>query len=214
MKAMPDVEQGPRTTGSSERPTRYRSGGRSERVRHEVAEAVLALMREGRVGFSVAEVAERAGVHRTTVYRWWPTPADLVREALTIHTARLVVPDTGKWEDDIAALAVQLAQFFSDPVEMAMNVTMAGGSHPDVARVIIEHWTPLFWEFARVVERAALRGEVRPDTDATVVLQLLVSPLLMHTVLLHSEPGHGLVRDLADAVSRAFGSGKTSVGRA
>jgi AcrR family transcriptional regulator len=183
-------------------------------VRHEVAEAVLALMREGRVGFSVAEVAERAGVHRTTVYRWWPTPADLVREALTIHTARLVVPDTGKWEDDIAALAVQLAQFFSDPVEMAMNVTMAGGSHPDVARVIIEHWTPLFWEFARVVERAALRGEVRPDTDATVVLQLLVSPLLMHTVLLHSEPGHGLVRDLADAVSRAFGSGKTSVGRA
>jgi AcrR family transcriptional regulator len=211
---MLDVEQSTRTTGSSERPTRYRSGGRSERVRHDVAEAVLALMREGRVGFSVAEVAERAGVHRTTVYRWWPTPADLVREALTIHTARLVVPDTGKWEDDIRALAFQLADFFSDPVEMAMNVTMAGGTQPDVDMVVIEHWMPVFREFARVVERAALRGEVRPDTDATVVLQLLVSPLLMHTVLLRSEPGQGLVRDLADAVSRAFSSGKTSVGRA
>jgi len=153
-------------------------------------------------------------VHRTTVYRWWPTPADLVREALTIHTARLVVPDTGKWEDDIRALAFQLADFFSDPVEMAMNVTMAGGTQPDVDMVVIEHWMPVFREFARVVERAALRGEVRPDTDATVVLQLLVSPLLMHTVLLRSEPGQGLVRDLADAVSRAFSSGKTSVGRA
>jgi AcrR family transcriptional regulator len=211
---VPDVKKRPKTTASSERPTRYRSGGRSERVRHEVAEAVLSLMREGRVGFSVAEVAERAGVHRTTVYRWWPAPADLVREALTIHTARLVVPDTGRWEDDIRALAVQLADFFSDPVEIAMNVTMAGGTQPDVDMVIIEHWMPVFAEFARVVERATLRGEVRPDTDATVVLQLLVSPLLMHTVLLRSEPVQSLVRELADAVSRAFSSGETSLGRA
>ena len=170
-------------------------------------------MREGRVGFSVAEVAERAGVHRTTVYRWWPMPADLVREALTIHTARLVVPDTGRWEDDIRSLAVQLADFFSDPVEMAMNVTMAGGTQPDVDMVIIEHWMPVFAGFARVVERAALRGEVRPDTDAAIVLQLLVSPLLMHTVLLRSEPGQGLVLDLADAICRAFSSGKTAVDR-
>lgn len=170
-------------------------------------------MREGRVGFSVAEVAERAGVHRTTVYRWWPTPADLVSEALTVHTARLVVPDTGRWEDDIQALAVQLAEFFSDPVEIGMNVTMVGGTQPDVDTVIIEHWMPVFTEFARVVERAVLRGEVRPDTDPAVVLQLLVSPLLMHTVLLRSEPGQGLIRDLADAVCRAFSSGKTSVGR-
>ncbi len=171
-------------------------------------------MREGRVGFSVAEVAEVAGVHRTTVYRWWPTPADLVREALTIHTARLVVPDTGRWEDDIRALAVHLADFFSDPVEIAMNVTMAGGTQPDVDMVIIEHWMPVFAEFARVVEQATLRGEVRPDTDATVVLQLLVSPLLMHTVLLRSEPGQDLVRELADAVGRAFSSRETPVGQA
>jgi AcrR family transcriptional regulator len=173
-------------------------------VRRRVAEAVLALLREGQSGFSVAEVAERAGVNRTTVYRWWPTPADLVREALTVHTARLVVPNTGRWNDDVLALATELAEFFSDPVEIAMNVTMAGGSHPEVDAVMVEHWTPVFQELSKTVERAKQRGEVSPDTEPALVLELLVGPLLMHTVLLGSPPDPGLVRGLAEAVSRAF----------
>lgn len=84
-------------------------------MRRAVGEAVLALMREGQSGFSVAEVDERAGVHRTTVYRWWPTPADLVREALTLHATRLVVPDTGCWHGDVLALAVDFADFSRTP---------------------------------------------------------------------------------------------------
>jgi AcrR family transcriptional regulator len=182
-------------------------------VRQAVAAAVLELLHEGQSGVSVAEVAERAGVHRTTVYRWWPTPVDLVREALTVHTARLVVPDTGHWGDDVFALAVELAAFFSDPVEIAMNAFMSTGSNPEMDTIQIEHWTPIFWEFSQMVERAKQRGEIIPDTEAAVVLNLLTAPLLMHTVLLHSKPDSELVGRMAEAVSRAFASPREITGR-
>lgn len=185
-------------------PGRVRSGGRSERVRLAVAEAVLALLEEGRPGFSVAEVAERAGVHRTTVYRWWPTPAALLREALTLHTARLVVPDTGCWADDVFVLAAELAAFFSDPVEMAMNAVMSSGADPEMDKVQLDNWVPIFEDIAKVVERAKRRGDVIEDTDAGIVLRLLTGPLLVHTVLLHEKPDAELVRSIAKAVARAF----------
>src|SRR5689334_16773173 len=101
---------------------RVRAGGRSERVRRQVGEACLALLAEGRTDFGPAEVASRSGVSRATVYRWWPAKADLLREALAVHTGRRIdPPDTGTWHGDVRALARRLATFFSDPAEVAQN---------------------------------------------------------------------------------------------
>ena len=164
----------------------------------------MSLVREGRSRFSVAEVAERSGVHRTTVYRWWPTPSDLLREALTLHTARLTTPDEGSWVADVSALAVSLADFFSDPVEMAMNAAMAAGADPEGDEVQVEHWMPVMAGLSQIVDRAKGRGEIAEDTDPATLMYLLVSPLLMHTVLFHAAPDPDLVRQLAAAVTRAF----------
>ena len=168
----------------------------------------MSLLREGRPQLSVAEVADRSGVHRTTVYRWWPTRSDLLREALTLHTALLITPDEGSWAADVSALAHALAGFFSDPVEMAMNATMASGADPEGDEVQVEHWTPVVRELSQIVERAKDRGEIGHDTDAETVMYLLVSPLLMHTMLFHARPDAPLVRHLADAVTRAFAAAR------
>jgi AcrR family transcriptional regulator len=60
-----------------------RPGGRSERVRRAVLEAAADELLE--VGFerlSVASVAQRAGVHHTTIYRRWETKSRLVLDAV------------------------------------------------------------------------------------------------------------------------------------
>src|SRR6476661_6616837 len=117
---------------------RVRSGGRSRRVRRQVGEACLALLGEGRTDFGPADVALRSGVSRATVYRWWPTKTDLLREGLAVHTGRrLDPPDTGSWQGDLRALARQLAAFFSDPVEFAQNAIMASGSAPDFDALVL-----------------------------------------------------------------------------
>lgn len=182
-------------------PERTRAGGRSERVRRQVAVACLELLGEGIVEFGPAEVAQRSGVTRSTIYRWWPTKADLLREALTEHTAsRLDPPDTGTWAGDVHALAAQLAAFFSDPVEVSQNAIMAGGRNLDYDRIVLEHYAPLFAGWRGVVERARTRGELRDGVDADAVLLALSSPLLMVPLVFHRSLSDDEVRRHADLV--------------
>jgi len=99
-------------------------------------------------------VAERSGVHRATIYRRWPTRAQLLREALTLYTSDLAMPDTGSFRRDLRLLAKKLTVIFSDPLVMAMNGAIASGSDPELAEVAVEHWTPVFDEISRTIERA------------------------------------------------------------
>ena len=197
---------GPRDT-ATRRPARQRAGGRSEQVRAQVAEAVLSCLREGRSTFSVAEVAERAEVHRATVYRWWPTPTDLLREALTVHGARLVLPDTGSWQTDVPAAVESLAALLSDPVELALTAAFAAGEDPAGNEVQVEYWRPVGEQLQRLVHRAVGRGEVRPDADPATVALLLVGPLVTHALAFRRPPPAEVLAGLAAAVTRAYALG-------
>lgn len=185
------------------RPERVRAGGRSEQVRQAVARACLDLLADGQVDLAPVEVARRAGVSRATVYRWWPSKADLLREALTLHTRVLDPPDTGSWPEDVHALAAQLAAFFSDPVEVSQNAIMASGAHPEYTQLVLEHFEPLFTEWRSIVERARSRREVSDDIDVDTVLLTLASPLLLLPLLYRYSPSTDDVRRVADLVIAA-----------
>lgn len=84
----------------------------------EAEAAVLAAARElinerGYAGFSVDEVARRAGAGKTTIYRWYPTKADLF---IAIYTAErttfVAVPDTGSLVEDLVGYTSSLWRFW------------------------------------------------------------------------------------------------------
>ena len=185
------------------RPARRRTGGRSEAVRASVAEAVLSILREGRSDFSVADVAERADVHRATVYRWWPAPTDLLREALTVHGARLTIPDTGSWHGDVAVALERLATFLADPVELALTAAFAAARDEEANRIQAAYWQPIQEQLEQLVRRAAERGEI-VDADPTSVALLLTGPVLTYTLAFRAVPPTGLLDDLTASICRAF----------
>lgn len=197
------------------RTQRVRAGGRSEIVRQTVARTVLDMLREGNSSFSVADVAKRAGIHRSTVYRWWPTRLELVTEALTLHTARLVVPDTGSWATDVHALTRELAEFFADPVEVAMNAVLASDTDSEIANIQRGHWAPIMRDLSAVVDRATARGEVRGDVDPRFVLEIIVGPLLLNITFGRNEVSTATIDAIAELVTTAFstaGSVNTGAG--
>jgi AcrR family transcriptional regulator len=184
-------------------PARVRAGGRSERVRRHVARACLDLLAEDQLDLGPVEVAQRAGVSRATIHRWWPTKEELLREALTLHTSVLDVPDTGTWAGDLRALATELAAFFSDPTEVSLNAIMASGTHPEFTRAVLAHYAPLFDGWRAVVERARSRSEVRADIDADAVLLTLTAPFLVVPLLLRRTPTDDEVAQIVDLVLAA-----------
>lgn len=180
-----------------------RPGGRTDRNRRAVAGAVLALLGEGRFDFSVADVADKAGVHRTTVYRRWPSTAALLQEALPFHTRRLRLPDSGTWEMDLTRLTTELAAFLADPVETSMNVALVAGGDPEVANVLAEHWLPIINDIVSIVNRAAARGELQDAVDPPTVVEILISPLLVRTVFLRQRPTKTFLARLTAIVLQA-----------
>src|SRR6266496_3740796 len=86
---------------------RKRPGGRSARDRTAVLRAALEeLIAVGYPSFSVEGVAERAGVHKTTLYRRWRNRENLLLEAMLEHGRENVpIPDTGSLRSDLLAYA-------------------------------------------------------------------------------------------------------------
>jgi AcrR family transcriptional regulator len=79
---------------------------RNEAARRAVLDATWQLLREqGAEGLTIEAIAKRAQVGRQTIYRWWPSRADIVFEAAS-ESAQMIVPsepNTGSLRGDVRA---------------------------------------------------------------------------------------------------------------
>jgi AcrR family transcriptional regulator len=181
------------------RPGTSRPGGRTERTRRAVAQAVLDLLAEGNSALNPSDVADRAGVHRSTLHRRWPTREALVDEALNLYSSRLDVPDTGSFADDLIGLARALAAFFVDPSEIAGLRALAMRASPD-PDPISEYWISWATELAAPFQRAIERGDIGAETNALVLLNLLIGPFVVCPVFMQGAPHPWFVDEIALAV--------------
>ncbi|MFI0805384.1 TetR/AcrR family transcriptional regulator [Amycolatopsis lurida] len=99
-----------------------RPGGRTARVRARILAATVELIaRDGVSGFRYEEVADRAGVHKTSIYRNWPERDELVIEALSRHADRQVpFADTVDLRADLVEFLLTLAGELETPVGRAL----------------------------------------------------------------------------------------------
>jgi len=80
---------------------------RSEQARLAILDATGELLLEhGLPGVSMDAVAERAGVSKATIYRWWPSKETLALEAVyrAWSAAEAPQPDTGSLRGDLRAI--------------------------------------------------------------------------------------------------------------
>ncbi|TDD49846.1 TetR/AcrR family transcriptional regulator, partial [Kribbella antibiotica] len=88
---------------------------RSEQAREAVLHAVDDLLIEvGYAAMTMKGIAERAGVSRQTVYRWWSTKAEILFEAsATDAEDELTIPPTGNPTEDLTAYLKALIHFLA-----------------------------------------------------------------------------------------------------
>ena len=168
-----------------------RPGGRTARVRAAVLAATLAeLAAHGFSGLSLDSVAARAQVHKTTVYRRWPTREQLVLDALLEQAAQTVaVPDTGSLRGDLRELALRSAAIQTSPAGEAVVRAVAGGApgNPELAAANGRFWAERLELDRAIVARASDRGEIDPRADPGPVIEALLGPLYFR-LLVSGEP--------------------------
>jgi AcrR family transcriptional regulator len=168
---------------------------RSERARTAILQAAAdLLLDEGSARVSMEAVAERAGVSKATIYRWWRSKERLALDALLEWTATGRAPrDTGSLRADLRWLVRPWVREIRSRPFARVIAELLTEAHADPA--FAEDYRRHFVEPRRApmrdaFERAIARGEVPADLDIEVALDLIYGPFYHR--LLH---GHAPLTD-------------------
>ncbi|WP_341721325.1 TetR/AcrR family transcriptional regulator [Micromonospora sp. FIMYZ51] len=150
--------------------------------------ALAQLVQHGYDSLSIDVVAERSGVHRTTVYRRWRDVGGLLADVLaeaSVDAWR--PPDTGSLEGDLIAINHEVhAALTADPVTVALIA--ASFRSAQAADALRSFWAGRYDRCAEIVRRAVERREIPAGTDARRLLIAATAPLY-HELVLMREAG-------------------------
>lgn len=147
---------------------------RSEHARMAILHAVDDLVAEaGYAAVSMKGIAERAGVSRQTVYRWWSTKAEVLLEASAADARdELAVDAHDDPIDDLAAYLDALVAFLTDSAAGSAYRALVGeAQHDKAVAELLRDNDPLGESAATVIARA-LPGDTLavPMSRATAYL--------------------------------------------
>ncbi len=170
-----------------------RPGGRprDESRDHAIRSATLDLLAElGYDGVTMDRVAARARAGKATIYRRWPSKLAMVMDAINAFAEeRMPTPDTG-------SLRLDIVEFLT-----SFHEAIRGGRGRIIAELISEMprnpdlrnalrgglWTQREASSHAIVEHAIARGELRPDIDHAILMEIGTA-IILQRVLLTGEP--------------------------
>ncbi|WP_223068610.1 TetR/AcrR family transcriptional regulator [Paenibacillus caui] len=146
------------------------------------------------IGFgavTVEKIAERAGVSKATIYKWWPNKAAVVMDGfLSAAATRLPVPDTGSVLNDILIHATNLARFLTSREGKIIKELIGEGQFDlglaDAYRTRYFH--PRRLEAKHLIERGVQRGELKENLDIELCIDLIYGPIFYRLLVI----GEGL----------------------
>lgn len=190
---------------------------REQRADRAILTATLELIAaRGTADLRIDDVADRAHVGKATIYRRYASKQELIAAALKSLVTDIAIPDTGSTEEDLRQLMRNAVRVYRGSVEATVMpaVVDAISRDPKLARSVREG----FLERRRaalsvVLERGVQRGDLRPDLDFELALDVLGGPLFYRLLV----TGGPIDKDLADGVAelmiRGFAPAKDAPAR-
>jgi AcrR family transcriptional regulator len=191
----------------NESPGTRRPGGRTARIRVAVLQAVISELAEnGYAGTTVERIAARAGVAKTTIYRRWGRLDGLLADLMTQYAAQEIrVPDTGRLDSDLRALAREIVASLQNPaIRAAFGSVVAAAIQDRAAREVLSRFLAARTAIMTViVQRASQRGELPDGADAAEVLQIVTAQIYYRLFIAGEEPSQGIADSAATTAAAA-----------
>ena len=205
------LETGSRKSPKDDRAQTSKLEARGGRPRSEESEeAILAatielLSQKTLRDISIEEIARKANVGKTTIYKWWPSKAYVALDAFLRKINRMVpMPDTGSVRGDILEQCRSLITYYKSPAGRILGQFVTeSGSDKEFASLFRERFLKPRREAAGVIfDRGIQRGEIDRNVNRELVLDMIYGPTIFRLFV-----GHASLDDrLADEmVSILFG---------
>ncbi len=165
-----------------------RTGGRSARVRSDVlTHALFVLVEQGYSGFNIAEIAQRAQVHETTIYRRWPTREALMLAAIAEFAQhQLTTINSGHLEQDLRHNLTTIAQVLNSQIGKTLIALAFNPDLPAELKAMTQQlWQDRLESGQQIFQYAIARGEWPQHYNQALLFNEVIGPLLSHHFLLH-----------------------------
>ena len=185
---------------------------RNDAARQAILDGVLTLLSGGE-SLSIERLAATAGVGKQTIYRWWPTKAALVLDAM-MHAARSRIPepDTGSLVGDFERFLVEM---FSAAREAAVaaalrNLAAEAVRDPAAREILREYTASRRGVFKSLIARAVKRGEIGRPTHVDLVAEQAFGVVWYRLLISGSPTDNRSARHLARMLSIQLSRGSSS----
>ncbi|MER7583291.1 TetR/AcrR family transcriptional regulator [Kitasatospora sp. NPDC097691] len=192
---------------------------RSERSRTAVLTAAAELVAEIGYGkLTIEAIAARAGVGKQTIYRWWPSKGAVVFDAFLAASGQegtLALPDTGDLAADLRTVLRASSDELADPATdrtfraLGAEILNDPALHAEYRTRLLDPLLEITRDRLRSAREA---GQIAPDADLDLALELLYGPLHYRWQYRLGPLGHDHADRLVDAALRALDPSAASGG--
>jgi AcrR family transcriptional regulator len=169
-------------------------------VRGILAATMEELAHTGYSALRIEDVATRAGVNKTTIYRRWPTKEELVRAALlSMGDDTFCAPNTGSLRLDLLAAARKIVAIAGSPQGRSISrVIVAEGPDSELMTIAKSLRDVHEVVLRSMIEAAKSRGEIAPGIDAMLLFNVLGAIIHERLFLNRESIDDGFLNSLLD----------------
>lgn len=149
---------------------------------------------------TIEDIALRAGVGKSTIYRWWKHKSDLVFETFKAHTASVFEMDFEQsLKFNLVQQLLKLCKALDHSVGRALLVVMA--EHREAAGAFFKQYLlPRREETRKLIQLAIERGEIKADYPFELMLDTLYAPIHYQIIFFNQVPNAEYVDQLVSLV--------------
>lgn len=183
-----------------------------------VSAAGRLLLQAGIKGFSIERVAKLAGASKVTIYKWWPSKGALALDGFyTLVSPSIDKTLTGDTERDLIVQVNSVLVMFRDTAigPMLAGLISEAQRDPELAVAIRDRYLePRRLYGVAILEAGRAAGRLRPNFDATTVLDQIYGPIYLRLLVGHAPLTDDLAATLVRTVMTGIVAQRPTIGRA
>lgn len=147
------------------------------------------LVEQGYAAITMKGIAERAGVGRQTVYRWWSNKAEILAEACAQDAvAELAVTPMANSVADLTQYLTAVVRFLTESAAGASYRALLGeAQHDQTVAELLRRSDVLAGSALPVLARVAERGDIPAESSEVLVSELL-GPVFFQILAVGRQP--------------------------